>query len=311
MSSAGAAPRAAIPVSSARAEASRRNGARSRGPKTPEGKARSARNALKHGMRAQKYVVLPQEDAAAFQAHEAALNDELAPDGVLQNILVQRIARAAWRLERAERLEVEVLEFRGYGGARPGLALIRDGNGTRSVETLLRYRGAATAELMRALRTLKALQAEQEAVPARAAAAEPAPVLMFEPKGGRAEATCPVPDRNAARGAARERNPIPEPRRSPIEPEACAQAGEAEPAPPPARCRHLTSGSARARTNQPEQVSAGAPGHRGAQPNEPGLARREAAAGPGARRTAPGATLPPPGCPNPAAAPAQLARSTP
>jgi hypothetical protein len=51
---------------SARAEASRRNGAKARGPKTPEGKARSAQNALKHGFRAQKRIVLPGEDGAAF-----------------------------------------------------------------------------------------------------------------------------------------------------------------------------------------------------------------------------------------------------
>ncbi|HSA81878.1 MAG TPA: hypothetical protein VLE23_13770, partial [Geminicoccaceae bacterium] len=135
MSSAGAAPRAAVSVSSARAEASRKNGAKSRGPRTAEGKARSARNALKHGLRAAKYVVLPDEDAAEFAALEAALADELSPAGVLQGILVGRVARAAWRLERAERLEAELFEVERYGDAGPGLALIRDGNGTRSFET--------------------------------------------------------------------------------------------------------------------------------------------------------------------------------
>jgi hypothetical protein len=142
MSSVGAAPRAAVPASNVRAEASRKNGARSRGPKTPEGKTRSAQNALKHGLRAQKYVVLPEEDAAGFAALEAALEGELAPEGALQSILVGRIARAAWRLERAERIEVVLFEERHFPTGTLGLALIRDGNGTRSFETLLRYRGA-------------------------------------------------------------------------------------------------------------------------------------------------------------------------
>src|SRR5262245_57278317 len=62
----------------ARAEASRRNGAKSRGPRTLEGKARSAQNALKHGMRAEKYLVLPDEDAAEFAELETALVAELA-----------------------------------------------------------------------------------------------------------------------------------------------------------------------------------------------------------------------------------------
>ena len=127
MSSAGAAPRAAAPASNARADASRKNGAKSRGPKTPEGKARSAQNALKHGMRARKYLVLPQEDAAAFAALETAILAELAPIGTLQTLLARRVAVAAWRLERADRLETEVLEVRSHEGANPGVALIRDG----------------------------------------------------------------------------------------------------------------------------------------------------------------------------------------
>jgi hypothetical protein len=169
MSRIGAARRAAVPVSQARAEASRKNGAKSRGPRTAEGKARSSKNALKHGLRAQKYVVLPQEDAAEFAALEKALLAELAPVGALQIVLAQRIAAAAWRLARADRMEAEVLEFRSYEGANAGLALIRDGNATRSFDTLMRYRSAAMAEFMRALKTLKALQAgngERHARPA-------------------------------------------------------------------------------------------------------------------------------------------------
>jgi hypothetical protein len=171
MSSAGAALHAAVSVSRARAEASRKNG--TSGPKTLEGKARSAQNALKHGMRAQKYVVLPEEDADEFAALEAAMIEELAPVGALQTVLARRIAVAAWRLARADRIEADLFEERHIAGGGLGLALIRDGNGTRSFETLLRYRGAAMAEFWRALRTLKALQAEQAATPMGASAPRP------------------------------------------------------------------------------------------------------------------------------------------
>jgi hypothetical protein len=150
-------------LSPARAEASRRNGARSKGPKTPEGKERSSRNALKHGLCAGHHVVVEGESPEAFVAFEAALVDDLAPAGALQTLLAGRIARAAWRLERAERIEAELFarQMDGpFGDGDLGLALVRDGNGARAFETLLRYRGAAQAELTRTLRTLKALQAE-------------------------------------------------------------------------------------------------------------------------------------------------------
>jgi hypothetical protein len=124
MSSSGAAPRAAVPVSNARAEASRKNGAKSRGPKTLEGKARSAQNALRHGMRAQKHLVLPDEDAAEFEALEEALVAELAPVGALQTALARRVAVAAWRLARADRIEAELFEERRSADRGLGLALL-------------------------------------------------------------------------------------------------------------------------------------------------------------------------------------------
>jgi hypothetical protein len=158
MSSSGAL--AALPSLNPRAEASRINGAKSRGPKTALGKARSSRNALKHGLCAETFVAFGDEDQEAFEALEAALVEELAPQGVLQRLLVGRIARAAWRLERAERMEGELFGYHCGIDATFGLGLVRDGHGARAFDTLLRYRGGATAELWRALRTLKALQAE-------------------------------------------------------------------------------------------------------------------------------------------------------
>jgi hypothetical protein len=125
MSRIGAAPRAAVPATSARAETSRQNGAQSRGPKTSEGKARSAQNALKHGLRAQKYLVLPEEDAAEFEALEAALVEELAPVGAMQTVLARRVAIATWRLARADRLEVEQPRARAHS-RRQRHALVRD-----------------------------------------------------------------------------------------------------------------------------------------------------------------------------------------
>ena len=203
MSSVGAAPRAAVCVSNARAEASRRNGARSKGPKSSEGKARSGQNALKHGMRAQKYLVLPDEDAGEFADLLAALVEELAPVGALQTVLARRVAVAAWRLARADRIETELFEERRVAHGGLGLALIRDGNGARSFETLLRYRGAAMAEFWRALRTLKALQAEQTAMELQEAV--PAPVR-------------PQPPRPAARAQMAHRAEPNEPERCPNSP---------------------------------------------------------------------------------------------
>jgi hypothetical protein len=55
-------------------------------------------------MRAEKYVVLPEEDAGEFAGLETAMIEELAPAGALQTVLARRVAVAAWRLARADRL---------------------------------------------------------------------------------------------------------------------------------------------------------------------------------------------------------------
>ena len=100
------------PRTPAQVEAARRNGARSRGPTTPEGKARSAPNATRHGLAALAYPVLRGEDADAFAALHGRLLDRFAPDDEVTGFLVWRLASAMWRLQRAERLEVEAIDTR-------------------------------------------------------------------------------------------------------------------------------------------------------------------------------------------------------
>ena len=83
----------------------------------------------------------------------------------------RRPARSEAQRKRHQITPPVWLEFRSYEGANAGLALIRDGNATRSFDTLMRYRSAAMAEFWRALKTLKALQAEQAAEQAAGAQA--------------------------------------------------------------------------------------------------------------------------------------------
>jgi hypothetical protein len=84
-----------------RAEISRRNGAKSKGPKTPEGKERSKFNALKHGMRA-RTIVLPDEDADVLQIRINTWTDDLQPQSDLERDLIVRAAALSWQLDRAD-----------------------------------------------------------------------------------------------------------------------------------------------------------------------------------------------------------------
>jgi hypothetical protein len=106
------------PTRLTRAETARQNGAKSRGPRTPEGKRRSARNALKHGLIAATFTILPGEDGAAFDELEARLAARYRPACEVAAHLVQRLASVMWRQYRADRLEAEVLAAAGWDAAR-------------------------------------------------------------------------------------------------------------------------------------------------------------------------------------------------
>jgi hypothetical protein len=91
-------------VSPRRVEANRRNAQRSTGPRTAEGKARVAKNPLKHGLTGRQ-VILPDEHPDEFDAFRDALIYDLAPEGQLQVFLAEKIVSDAWRLRRIPRFQ--------------------------------------------------------------------------------------------------------------------------------------------------------------------------------------------------------------
>jgi hypothetical protein len=80
-------------------EANRNNAGRSTGPKTPQGKSRSSKNAIRHGFRSD-LAVLPFEQADAWERHRDGVVSSLAPAGTLEEALALRVALCLWRLQR-------------------------------------------------------------------------------------------------------------------------------------------------------------------------------------------------------------------
>ena len=87
----------------ARLAANRANAQHSTGPRTPEGKARSSLNALKHGLFSRHFDLAAgplKEDRAEFDAFAAELAAEYQPEGTEETVLVDRMAALWWRLQR-------------------------------------------------------------------------------------------------------------------------------------------------------------------------------------------------------------------
>jgi len=96
------------PASERRTQANRRNALRSTGPKTKRGKRTVARNAIKHGILAREVVITAgdgKESSEEFQALIEQLWEEYEPVGVVEELLVRRIAACWWRTARVLRAE--------------------------------------------------------------------------------------------------------------------------------------------------------------------------------------------------------------
>jgi hypothetical protein len=175
------------------------------GPKTPEGKARAALNATRHGLRARHFRLLPHEDPTEFEALALATRAAYRPADAIERELVEAVAVALWRELRADRIEAEALaDIAPADGSRSCGSDLAEPAHRASLAVVLRYRAQATAGVRRAQDAL----ARHRRLVAETAArtAEPAP----------AEPAAPRPPARAADREPACTNELPEPRSGPV-----------------------------------------------------------------------------------------------
>ena len=159
-----------------RAEASRRNGARSLGPVTPEGKARSSQNAVRHGMYS-TVVVLKNESQELFDKLMSDYLTELRPETAQELDLVHDIVIARWRLNRIVAFETATLDHEMDrqrlkldhdmpaldGSTRAALAFGSLADNSRGLALLNRYEGRLLRTIQKSGEALARLQEKRRA----------------------------------------------------------------------------------------------------------------------------------------------------
>jgi hypothetical protein len=172
-------------------DANRRNAQKSTGPKTPEGKARVSRNALRHGLTAE-VAIIEGEDENEFNQFQADFYDHLQPHGPVEAHLVQEVATAAWRLRRIHILETGVFDLRfvdleksmeeDYEDLTPHIrtAIVYrdDTSGPNTLDNLSRYQARAERSFYKALHELERLQSLRPATTAPPPSSEPRPLRL-------------------------------------------------------------------------------------------------------------------------------------
>jgi hypothetical protein len=99
--------------------ANRANAQKSTGPKTDPGKEASSRNAIKHGLYSDTIIINSpnlKEDQSEYDLLLSSLYDDLRPQTLFQEHLVQKIANALWRSRRLIAAETAQINHQLDGG---------------------------------------------------------------------------------------------------------------------------------------------------------------------------------------------------
>jgi hypothetical protein len=159
--------------SALKSQTARENGAKSHGPITPEGKARSSANSRRHGL-ASASILMDGESAEDFQQLRADFLNQFHPQTAVETDLVDVMAIARWRLRRllaieAHLFDLEILERMDQIKSRSKLKAMEQedrlafvfqklGDQGNSLTLLLRYEGSLNRSYDKALKQLLLLQ---------------------------------------------------------------------------------------------------------------------------------------------------------
>ncbi|MDP9170440.1 MAG: hypothetical protein M3N54_07485 [Acidobacteriota bacterium] len=198
------------------AETNRQNAQLSTGPTSEAGKSRVRLNGLRHGLTGNT-VLMPYEDAAAYDAFVAATVEMLHPEGAAELELAHTIANGRWRINRALAVEENIFALGAVQNVTPlhpdpsiNAALVQAQTflqNAHQIQLLTLYEGRIDRAIRKSAAELKELQAARLAAQQQeraAAALRPQPretpmALDFQPLFPAPEstptalhATCPV-----------------------------------------------------------------------------------------------------------------------
>jgi len=199
-----------------KSETARTNGAKSHGPDTPQGRATSSRNSLRHGFAA-KSVVLPTESSSEFQALLDSYVVQFDPQGGVEEDLVQTMVAARWRLRRISTIETTLLNNEMTSrakecrrelhcpddDARLAWVFRKLADNGQGLALLMRYEGTLNRSYDRAFKQLLLLQSTRNRTPPN----EPKPEPDLTPLTPRL--VNPIPAPNAGDGRRRACPPPP------------------------------------------------------------------------------------------------------
>jgi hypothetical protein len=153
-------------ISEKQLEANRRNAEHSTGPRTPEGKAQSSRNNLRHGLTGQ-INILPTEDREAHDRFCSDLANSLKPETSMEQQFAHSIAEDSWRLNRARAIENNMFAIGHEAEHREIHFALADAKTFQAqanqFQLLTIYEQRINRNLQRNLKQLQELQAERKA----------------------------------------------------------------------------------------------------------------------------------------------------